>query len=182
VKIYTRTGDDGETGLFGGGRVAKDALRVEAYGAVDELNAVLGMARASGLPDALEAIGGRLQEELFVLGADLATPLHSAARGDAVVRITPEQVTRLEQDIDATDEDLPALDSFILPGGSPAGALVHLARTTCRRAERRTVELTRSEPVSDHVIPYLNRLSDLLFVLARAANAADGCPEQKWLP
>jgi cob(I)alamin adenosyltransferase len=140
------------------------------------------MARANGLPGGIEAIAGRLQEELFVLGADLATPLHSAAREATVVRIAAEQVARLEQDIDATEKELPALDSFILPGGSPSGSLLHLARTTCRRAERRTVELTRSEPVSEHVIPYLNRLSDLLFVLARAANAADGSPETKWLP
>jgi len=182
VKIYTRTGDDGETGLFGGGRVAKDALRVDAYGAVDELNAALGLARAAGLPEPIEAVVGRVQEELFVLGADLATPAHGSARDDRVVRIAPDQVERLERDIDAAEEGLPPLDSFILPGGSPAGAALHLARTICRRAERRTVHLARSEPVSDSVVPYLNRLSDLLFVLARAANAADGRPEHKWIP
>jgi cob(I)alamin adenosyltransferase len=182
VKIYTRTGDDGETGLFGGGRVAKDALRVEAYGAVDELNAALGLARAGGLPDAVDSVVGRVQEELFVLGADLATPAAGGAREDKVVRISPEQVEALERAIDEAEKGLPALDAFILPGGSPAGAALHLARTVCRRAERRTVELSRSESVSPHVVPYMNRLSDLLFVLARAANAADGRPERKWLP
>ena len=182
VKIYTRTGDDGETGLFGGGRVAKDALRVEAYGAVDELNAAIGMARAAGLGGGIDGVAQRLQEELFVLGADLATPAHGRAREESVVRISAAQVERLEGDIDAADGGLPALDAFILPGGSPAGAALHLARTICRRAERRTVELSRSESVSERVVPYLNRLSDLLFVLARAANAADGRPETKWLP
>jgi len=182
VKIYTRTGDDGETGLFGGGRVAKDATRVEAYGAVDELNAALGIARAAGLAEPVDAVAARLQEELFVLGADLATPAQGRAREDAVVRIAADRVERLERDIDAAEEGLSPLDAFILPGGSPAGAALHLARTVCRRAERRTVELARSEPVSEHVVPYLNRLSDLLFVLARAANAADGRPETKWLP
>ncbi|MHC4938920.1 MAG: cob(I)yrinic acid a,c-diamide adenosyltransferase [Planctomycetota bacterium] len=181
MKIYTRTGDSGETGLFGGGRVAKDALRVEAYGAVDELNAAIGLARAAGLPEALDAVVGRLQSELFDLGADLATPPGTSAREEKVVRVTPEQVARLEEDIDACEEGLPPLDAFILPGGGPAGAGLHLARTICRRAERRTVELARSETVSPQVVPYLNRLSDLLFVLARAANAADGRPEQKWL-
>jgi cob(I)alamin adenosyltransferase len=182
VKIYTRTGDTGETGLYGGGRVAKDALRGEAYGAVDELNAALGMARAAGLPGQLDALGGRLQEELFDLGADLATPPDTSARKDKVVRVTAEQVERLEKEIDAHEQGLPPLETFILPGGSPAGAALHLARTVCRTAERRTVQLARSEEISAQVVPYLNRLSDLLFVLARAANAADGRPEHKWLP
>ena len=179
MKIYTRTGDSGETGLFGGGRVAKDALRVEAYGAVDELNAALGTARATGLNTALDTVAGRVQRELFDLGADLATPPDSTARAETIVRVASERVSRLEQDVDAFEEGLPPLDAFILPGGSPSGAALHLARTICRRAERRTVALARAEPISDQIVPYLNRLSDLLFVMARAAN---GGAEEKWLP
>jgi len=182
VKIYTGGGDEGQTSLFGGGRVSKDHLRVEAYGTIDELNACLGAATAAGLPAALRPLVTRLQEELFELGADLATPADSAAREERVVRLDADTVSRLEEDIDRLEEELPALRTFILPGGSSAGALLHLARTVARRAERRLVELARREAVSHQAIPYLNRLSDLLFVLARTTNRADKAPELPWKP
>lgn len=182
VRIYTRGGDDGETGLFGGGRVRKDAPRVEAYGAVDELNAVLGSARAAGLPEDLDRLVGRLQAELFVLGADLATPADTSARGSRIMRVGPEAAAALEADIDRGEDELPPLSTFILPGGTPAGAILHHARTVCRRAERRTVALAAGEPVSEGAVPYLNRLSDLLFVLARVANSRAGASEQPWTP
>jgi len=182
VPIYTGGGDGGETGLFGGGRVSKDDIRVEAYGAVDELNAFLGLARTSGLPKDLDALVARLQDELFVLGADLATPADSTARGDRVVRLKEGAAQALEPEIDRLDALLPPLRTFILPGGSPAGAALHLARTVCRRAERRLVTLARKEKISPGAIVYLNRLSDLLFVMARSANAHAGIPEAPWNP
>ncbi len=182
MPIYTGGGDRGETGLFGGGRVSKDDLRVEAYGAVDELNAVLGLARTAGLPGDLEALAARLQEELFVLGADLATPVDSTARGDRVVRLKAGAAEALEPEIDRLDARLPPLTTFILPGGSSAGAALHVARTVCRRAERRVVTLARKEKVSAGAIVYLNRLSDLLFVMARSANAQKGIAEAPWNP
>ena len=182
VRIYTGTGDQGETGLFGGGRVSKDDARVEAYGSVDELNASLGVARAAGLPDELDALAGRLQHQLFELGADLATPKDSKARDSKVVRLGHDSVKALEDEIDGCEEHLDALQTFILPGGDPAGAVLHLTRTVCRRAERRVIALARTEPIGDVAIPYLNRLSDLLFVMARLANARAGSPEQPWQP
>jgi cob(I)alamin adenosyltransferase len=182
VPIYTGGGDRGETGLFGGGRVAKDDPRVEAYGAVDEMNAVLGLARTKGLPEDLDALAGRLQSELFVLGADLATPRDSTARADRVVRLREDAARALEPEIDRLDATLPPLRTFVLPGGSPAGAALHLARTVCRRAERRVVSLARTEDVSPGAIVYLNRLSDLLFVMARSANARAGIAEAPWNP
>jgi cob(I)alamin adenosyltransferase len=178
VRIYTRGGDSGETGLFGGGRVKKTDLRVEAYGAVDELNAVLGVARAAGL-GALDSLANRIQNELFVLGADLATPLDANARQDRVVRLDPAATKALEGEIDALEEQLEPLQTFILPGGSPGGAALHLARTVCRRAERRASALSKEE-ISAATLPYLNRLGDLLFVMARLANAAAGTPEPPW--
>jgi cob(I)alamin adenosyltransferase len=182
VPIYTGGGDRGETGLFGGGRVPKDDPRVEAYGAVDELNAVLGSARAAGLPEDLDALLARIQAELFVLGADLATPPDSTARGDRVVRLAEGAARSLEPEIDRLDARLPPLKTFLLPGGSPGGAALHHARTVCRRAERRLVTLARQADVSPTAIPYMNRLSDLLFVMARSANARAGCPETPWNP
>lgn len=182
MPIYTGGGDRGETGLFGGGRVSKDDIRVEAYGAVDELNACLGLARTTGLPADLEALAARLQDELFVLGADLATPPDSTARGDRVVRLKEGSGRALEPEIDRLDGALPPLKTFILPGGSPQGAALHLARTVCRRAERRVVTLNRASTVSPEAIVYLNRLSDLLFVMARSANARAGIEEAPWNP
>lgn len=184
MKIYTRTGDDGSTALFGGERVAKTHPRIEAYGTVDETNAALGLATALLPPEAPYAARAatllhRLQHELFVLGGDLASPGQPKY---PVPRIEARHVDALETDIDAMEEDLPPLEHFILPGGTPAGAALHVARTVARRAERHTVELAKLEPVSDEALRYLNRLSDLLFVLARWVNHAAGAPEEAWRP
>jgi cob(I)alamin adenosyltransferase len=177
MKIYTRTGDDGTTGLFGGGRVRKDDLRIAAYGAVDELNAVLGLARAEGLPGEIDQVVQRVQHELFELGAELATP-DPVAKG--VPTLGPQHVARLETEIDRYEGRLVPLKAFILPGGCPAAAWLHVARTVCRRAERGVVALAAIESVSSQPVVYLNRLSDLLFVLARAANAAAGVADVPW--
>lgn len=182
MHIYTKTGDGGETGLFGGPRLGKDAARIEAYGTVDELNAVLGVARGEELPAANAvcdpaAVLKRLQDELFTLGADLASP---APTKYEVPRITPAMTQRLEQEIDAMEAALAPLREFILPGGTKAAAQVHFARTVCRRAERRTVALARAEEIGPEVIRYLNRLSDHLFVLARYLNAQAGRADEKW--
>jgi len=179
VKIYTKTGDQGETGLFAGGRVAKDDARVEAYGCVDELNAVLGLVRAAPLDPELDAALRRIASELFSLGADLATPLE--ANASWVVRMDEETVVRLETEIDRFETELEPLRHFILPGGSPAGATLHLARTVCRRAERRAVSLAHTTAINDAALRYLNRLSDWLFVAARLANHRTGRPEEPWI-
>jgi cob(I)alamin adenosyltransferase len=180
-RIYTRTGDDGTTGLFGGTRVAKDSLRIESYGDIDELNSAIGLARAHGVRRDHDALLGLVQEQLFVLGADLATPVRSDDRRPAVPRVTLAEVECLEQAIDRLEEELPPLTSFILPGGTPAGATLHLARTICRRAERRIVALLHQEPETGPLpLQYVNRLSDMLFVLARSVNHAAGVSEQPW--
>ena len=177
-RIYTRTGDDGSTGLVTGARVGKDGLRVAAYGDVDETNACLGLARQHTGADAwLDAALARIQNELFDLGADLATP----GEVEGALRILPEQVTRLEAEIDAMNAELAALTSFVLPGGSAAAAALHLARTVCRRAERQAVALARTETVSAVALAYLNRLSDHLFVASRRANA-NGAGDVLWRP
>ncbi len=189
MKIYTRTGDDGTTGLFGGPRVPKTHLRISSYGTVDELNSVLGAARAdldndrqaagrSGL-DILDAELERIQKELFLLGADLATPLESKAN---VARVSEDQVRALEAGIDRMTEQLAPLTRFILPGGSRVAANLHVARTVCRRAERLVVELAAEKKVSALAVTYLNRLSDYLFMAARTANAALGVDDVEWLP
>ena len=180
MKIYTRTGDKGTTGLFGGGRVPKDHLLIRAYGTVDEVNALVGMVR-SHLPadSALDGLLRRLQEELFVLGADLATPLDAKP---VVPRITSKHIEQLEDDIDRLTDDLPALKRFILPGGSPAAASLHLARTVSRRAERLTVAAEHELDLSSEALIYLNRLSDLFFTLARAANREAGQEDIEWTP
>jgi len=176
MPIYTRTGDGGETGLCGGARVGKETARIEALGTIDELNAVLGLARAEGLAGALDALLERIQNELFEVGAELSTPDPVAQRTRT---IGPAHVEALEADIDRQESGLPPLVGFILPGGSRAGAGLHLARTVCRRAERRLAGLIREAPgeVSLVLMAYLNRLGDLLFVLARAANAGAGVPD-----
>ena len=181
-KIYTRTGDGGDTGLASGARVSKSDPRVEAYGTVDELNAVLGVARLhSGQNDRIDAMLGRIQNELFDLGADLATPLDPPPKWEAL-RIVQSQIDRLESEIDWMNESLKALDSFILPGGSPLSAHLHLARTVCRRAERDAVRLGEGgEAVTPAAVRYLNRLSDHLFCAARRANA-NGADDVKWKP
>jgi len=179
MKIYTKTGDEGETGLFGGPRVRKDAPRIEAYGTIDELNSVLGIARVYLAAGDIDTLLGGIQNELFALGAQLATP-DPAAHDTSLVG--PPQITSLEKAIDRFEAGLEPLKQFILPGGSPEASYLHLARTVCRRAERRLVTLARDsrEPISGHLIVYLNRLSDLLFVLARAANHSAGCPDVPW--
>lgn len=177
MKIYTKTGDDGSTGVFGGPRVAKDDPRIEAYGTVDELNAALGLARSAALPADLDALVDRMQHELFDLGAELATP--DPAKFNLRI-LGPTQITALESAIDEFEAQLPKLQQFILPGGSPAAAQLHAARTICRRAERRIVSLAGLEPIASELIVYLNRLSDLLFVLARVANARAGRGDVAW--
>jgi cob(I)alamin adenosyltransferase len=180
MKIYTRTGDRGDTSLFGGQRVPKDALRIEAYGTVDELNSVIGIVRADNAGPVLDTTLEQIQNELFVLGADLATPRSLEKKG--VRRIAHTEADRLEQEIDRFEADLKPLKSFILPGGSPVAARIHFARTVCRRAERIVVRLSRNEDIGDDITIYLNRLSDLLFVLARYANHSTRVPEVKWKP
>jgi cob(I)alamin adenosyltransferase len=179
MKIYTKTGDSGSTGLFGGPRVAKDDGRIEAYGTIDELNAALGMARAAGLDAELDDQLARIQSELFSLGAELATPDPEA---HGLRLIGAAHIERLERTIDRHESGLQPLRQFVLPAGSPAATQLHLARAICRRAERRVVTLMANSewPVSDTPLIYLNRLSDLLFVLSRVANARAGVAEVPW--
>ena len=180
-KIYTRTGDDGTTSLVGGGRVSKHARRPSAFGEVDELNSVLGLARLhckNGADMAgMDAQLARIQNDLFDLGADLATAEETAP----ALRITTDQVTRLEQEIDAVNANLQPLTSFILPGGTELAAWLHLGRTVARRAERQMTELAVEEPVNEAAMQYINRVSDLLFVLSRHANG-DGQSDVLWVP
>jgi cob(I)alamin adenosyltransferase len=179
VKIYTKTGDAGETSLFDQTRVSKADARVDAYGEVDETNACLGAARAAGLDDDLGGVVEAIQKELFAVGARLADPSSRIAGRVTKAAVAAAAVERLEQTIDRLDAELPPLRRFILPGGSPAGAMLHLARTVCRRAERRVVALG-ADAVEPIVVAYLNRLSDLLFVMARAANHRAHAPEIEW--
>lgn len=179
MKIYTKTGDAGETGLFAGPRVRKDDPRIEAYGAVDELNAFLGLARCESLPAAIELTLVRVQSELFSVGAELATP-EPEKHGTALVG--DAHITALEQAIDKLDAQLPPLKQFILPAGCRGAALLHVARGICRRAERRVVRFAGSPgvAVSERIIRYLNRLGDYLFVAARFANAQANLCETPW--
>jgi cob(I)alamin adenosyltransferase len=179
TRIYTKTGDAGDTGLFDGTRVSKADLRVESYGAVDELNAWLGLVRAEGVPADIDDMLLAIQGHLFALGAMLADPRHRIASRVEKASIGTHDVVRLEGWIDQLDLKLPPLRRFILPGGSRGGAMLHLSRTVCRRAERRIVSLGKGtfDPV---VVTYLNRLSDLLFVMARAANERVGVSETEW--
>jgi cob(I)alamin adenosyltransferase len=181
-RIYTKTGDAGETGLFGGGRVPKSHPRVEAYGAVDELNAVLGWACTSIRTEWIGDVLRRVQPDLFAIGAHLATPAMEGRTGPKLPPLPHHRIAVLESSIDTAEAELPELRSFILPGGSPGGAALHVARTVCRRAERRVVELARAEAVADVILVYLNRLSDLLFVVARLENNRSGAAEQTWSP
>ncbi len=183
MKIYTRRGDGGETDLLGGPRVAKDHLRVEAYGAVDELNASLGVCAATTRHADLRGIVQRAQELLFALGGYLATPVAERPPDDtdeAVSKPRAEDVDGLEQKIDLLEQELAPLQHFILPGGCQAAAVFHVARTACRLAERRAVSLYRDEPLGEAPLRYLNRLSDLLFVMARVENRRAGFPETEW--
>jgi cob(I)alamin adenosyltransferase len=186
-RIYTKAGDGGDTRLVGGQKVRKDALRIEAYGTIDEVSACLGLARtaliAPAAPtgaDALAAVLARIQNELFNLGSDLATLPDDRRPQQPVVEA--RHVTALEHDIDAWNESLPELRSFVLPGGGIVAAYLHLARTVCRRAERLIVRLRDAEPIGEQVLPYVNRLSDALFVMSRHASRIYGEPEPLWEP
>jgi cob(I)alamin adenosyltransferase len=174
TKVYTRTGDNGETSLVGGQRVSKASPRVEAYGELDEINSLLGVARAEISDAEIHELLGSIQNELFTAGADLASPKEIEAP-----RIESGWVTRLEQILDHYNEQLPPLREFILPSGSKGAVLLHLARTVTRRAERRIVELSQQEDINEALLAYMNRLSDLLFVLARVTNQRLGTPEEQ---
>jgi len=180
-KIYTRTGDDGRTALFGGGRVGKDNRRVEAYGDVDELNAVIGAARSVDMMPRIDEVLAPVQRDLFSIGALLATPHPEEHRKQLEkARIGDKRIAQLEQAIDDGEAELETLKAFIMPGGTPKAAALHVARTVCRRAERAVVRLRSDEEVPPVVVVYLNRLSDLLFVLARVANRRAGAGEVTW--
>lgn len=178
MKIYTRTGDDGTTSLFSGGRVPKYHLRVESYGTIDELNSELGVARAHQPSTQTDTFLAQIQHQLFNLGADLATPLDAPT--SHIVRMDAKTVVWLEQSVDRLTAELPPLNYFILPGGSLPAAQLHVARTVCRRAERIVTELSQHEPIGEHALPYLNRLSDFLFTLARWENLQAGISEERW--
>ncbi|HUO42078.1 MAG TPA: cob(I)yrinic acid a,c-diamide adenosyltransferase [Methylomirabilota bacterium] len=176
ARIYTRTGDKGETGLFGGVRVPKDSTRVEAYGSVDETNSALGLVRSVLSDPEIDLVLQELQKDLFAAGADLA----NAQKGKEMSRITAERVSELERIIDRFESELPPLRAFILPGGCRTGASLHFARAVARRAERRIVTLSRKEEIDEQLIPFINRLSDLLFVLARVVNHREKRIEVEW--
>ena len=178
TKIYTRGGDTGETSLGDGARVSKLDARIAAYGTVDELNSALGLTLATDCPEEIRVVLGRVQNELFDLGADLSVPMEREAR----LRVTQEQVDALERDCDRFNAELPELKSFVLPGGNEAAARLHVARTICRRAEREALVASGLYTVNPLALVYLNRVSDLLFILARTANAAAGHEEPLWKP
>lgn len=184
MKIYTRTGDQGTTSLFGGSRVAKCDMRIAAYGTIDELNAALGIVRAMTPPANVDKIVARLQGQLFQLGAELASPVAETDHAEKLANTTLQQsdVDELERAIDTCESGLPPLKAFILPGGTPVAAQLHLARCVCRRAEREIVALAENASVRETALKYVNRAGDLLFVLARAANAAAGVAETEWKP
>jgi cob(I)alamin adenosyltransferase len=177
MRIYTRKGDTGETALIGGQRVPKDDLRVDAYGTIDELNAALGLARCFLPYDDLNALLHQIQSQLFDIGAELASPPERATQ---FASLREADVQALEAAIDQLETELEPLRQFILPGGTQAAAALHLARTVCRRAERRVVTLSHHSPVSNIILQYLNRLSDLLFVMARVANHRAAVPDTPW--
>ncbi|GMU86249.1 MAG: ATP--cob(I)alamin adenosyltransferase [Ignavibacteriales bacterium] len=180
MKIYTKTGDGGQTGLFGGGRVAKDSNRIEAYGTVDELNSVLGLIPTEcNDPKILEIISF-LQNQLFNVGSDLATPLDYTSTHFSIPRVGDEQIAQAEKVIDELEAELEPLRNFILPGGTKAASYAHLARTVCRRAERRIVTLSEKEEINKKIVIFVNRVSDLLFVLARYLNKLEGKADTPW--
>ncbi len=177
MKLYTRSGDDGLTGLFGGGRIAKDSLHIEACGSVDELNCTIGLARSVCRHDELSGALLDLQQRLFELGADLATPL---SKSPTIDRIDADHILQIEQQIDRVSEQLPPMNNFLLPGGGETAARLHLARSICRRAERLCVALSRQRDINAHVTVYLNRLGDLLFAMARRANQLEEVEDVPW--
>jgi cob(I)alamin adenosyltransferase len=181
MKIYTRTGDEGDTGLFGGGRVSKDHPRVAAYGDVDELNSAIGVARAAAPIELADELLTSIQRDLFSIGGHLATPDPArVAKALARAELSPDRITLFERTIDEADAELPALRAFVLPAGTPKAAALHLARTICRRAERSVVQLSHQSEVPGLFLIYLNRLSDLLFTLARLANHRGGGGDVTW--
>ena len=181
MKIYTRTGDTGETALFGGGRVSKDHPRTSAYGDVDELNSAIGVARATAPAELFDELLDGIQRDLFAIGGRLATPEpEKVAKAIAKAVLPPERVASFEQAMDDAEGELPPLRAFVLPGGTPKAAALHLARTVCRRAERSVVRLAREDSAPAEILVYLNRLSDLLFTLARLANHRAGVGDITW--
>ena len=178
MKIYTKTGDGGETSLFGGQRVSKDNLRIESYGTVDELNSIIGVAISFLKEGEFKTLLQQLQNDLFNLGADLATPQEKTSGN--IIRIQSKDSLKLERIIDEWEEKNVPLKTFILPGGTSVSSFLHFARCVCRRAERQVVKLSREVEIGNEVVIYLNRLSDLLFVLARYANVESGTPDVEW--
>jgi cob(I)alamin adenosyltransferase len=182
MKIYTKGGDKGETGLFGGERVSKDSIRIEAYGTVDELNSFIGLLLTEIIDGDVKILLNRIQNLLFILGSDLAAPDDEKNRKHNIPRISKSHYEELEKEIDKYDEKLEELRNFILPGGCKSSVLLHICRTICRRAERKTVSLQNEGKVSSEIIIFLNRLSDLFFVLARYENKISGIEDIKWQP
>ena len=182
MKIYTKTGDTGETGLFGGERVMKDSPRIEAYGTVDELNSFIGLTITEVKDPEVKKLLGKIQNQLFTVGSDLATPDSERNGKNKIRRVTSEFYIEAELAIDNFESILSELKNFIVPGGSKSAACLHICRTICRRAERRVVELKQTVNSVENIIIYLNRLSDLFFVLARYENFVSGIPDTKWIP
>lgn len=180
MKIYTKTGDKGETSLFGGKKLPKDALRIEAYGTVDELNSFLGLAEVEVKDKSVKKIIRELQNQLFTVGSDLATPLEIKEKNFVIPRVTEEFIINSEKTIDYYSSKTPELKNFILPGGTKGASLLHVARSVCRRAERRVVALIQQEQINRNIIIFLNRISDLLFVLARYENFSSGKKDINW--
>lgn len=179
MKIYTKKGDKGETSLFGGQKVSKNSKRIASYGTIDELNSILGLARAFEISSKGDELLSEIQEQLFILGSDLATPFAKSTRID---RIGEKEVQFLEDQIDQLETHLKPLKHFILPGGSKPASFLHFARTVCRRAERIAVDCSKEEEISAIAIQYINRLSDFLFVLARFENSSFGTSDHEWIP
>lgn len=177
MKIYTKTGDKGETSLFGGQRVWKDDLRIESYGTVDELNSLIGLALTETVYEEIQEVLKRIQNKLFTVGADLATPEDKKIH---IKRVDQSFIDESEKDIDYFSSKVPELREFVLPGGTKAAALLHVCRTVCRRAERNIIALNKSVAINGNILVYLNRLSDLFFVLARFDNYVNGTPDIKW--
>ncbi len=182
MKIYTKTGDKGETGLFGGERVSKSNNRIDAYGTIDELNAFIGLTLTELKSDEIKTVLERIQNQLFVVGSDLATPVTEKNEKLKITRTPVEYSTQTEQDIDFFNDQLDELRNFILPGGSKGAAYLHVCRTIARRAERKVVALNKHMNIGDNIIIFLNRLSDLFFVLSRFENKVSNIPDTKWIP
>jgi cob(I)alamin adenosyltransferase len=182
MKIYTKSGDKGETGLYGGDRVSKDSLRIEAYGTVDELNSFIGLALTEVAGAEVKKLLKQIQNTLFILGSDLSTPDNEKNKAHQIPRITRKNYEEIEKEIDKFDSRLEELRNFILPGGTKSAALLHICRTICRRAERRVVSLRNTVNLNPDIIILLNRLSDLFFVLARYENKISGAEDVKWQP